>query len=69
MIHVRTGAAALFATLVLAGGARAQSDSVTIKLTLGEAVERALRNSLEIVRASGSVSTSECLESLVGRQL
>ena len=62
MRQLRTGAVALFITLVAAAGARAQLDSTGIKLTLDDAVDRALKNSPEIVRASGSVTTSEWSE-------
>ena len=62
MRQFRAGAVALFITLVAAAGARAQLDSAGIKLTLDDAVDRALKNSPEIVRASGSVTTSEWSE-------
>lgn len=53
------GAVALLLTLSMAPAAQAQSDTATIRLTMQEALDRALRNSPEIVRATGSITTSE----------
>jgi outer membrane protein len=58
---IRNGVVALCATLVAASALHAQ-DSSAVRLTLTEAVERALKNSPDIVRATGAVSTSEWSE-------
>jgi outer membrane protein len=60
MTRDSTGVAALL-TLLLAAGVQAQ-DSAAVKLTLQEAVERALKNSPELVRAAGAIVTSEWSE-------
>ena len=52
------GVAALLA-IVSAGAAHAQSDSAAVRLTLSEAIERALQVSPDIVRARNTVGTSE----------
>jgi outer membrane protein len=54
------GSAALL-TLVLTAGVQAQ-DSAAVKLTLQQAVDRALKNSPELVRAAGAIVTSEWSE-------
>jgi TolC family type I secretion outer membrane protein len=59
MLQFRTGAVALFLTLSIAPAVRAQADSLVTRLTMQEALDRALRNSPEIVRATGSLTTAE----------
>lgn len=58
---LNVGVAALL-TAFSAAGATAQSDSVAVRLSLNEAIERAVRHSPEIVRASNTVGTSEWSE-------
>jgi TolC family type I secretion outer membrane protein len=58
---IKNGVFAFLATLAVVSAARAQ-DSTAVRLTLNEAVERALRNSPEIVRATGAITTSEWSE-------
>lgn len=60
MQRIRTGAVALSLLLTAAAGAHAQSD--TVRVTMAEAIERALRASPQIVRGSGSVATAEWAE-------
>jgi len=56
----RTCAVALSLLLTAAAGANAQSDTVRVSMT--EAIERALRASPQIVRGTGSVATAEWAE-------
>ena len=61
MRKISMGVAALL-TMLSATGAIAQSDTVAVRLSLSEAIERALRNSPEIVRAQNTIGTSEWAE-------
>jgi outer membrane protein len=51
-----------FLTAVSAAGAAAQSDTVAVRLSLNEAIDRAIKNSPEIVRAQNTIGTSEWSE-------
>jgi TolC family type I secretion outer membrane protein len=51
-------AAASLLALVPAAALQAQSDSTVVRLTMAEAIERALRNSPDVIRAEGSVTTT-----------
>jgi len=60
MQRKRAGAVALSLLLTAAGGVHAQSD--TVRVTMADAIERALRSSPLIVRSDGSVATAEWAE-------
>lgn len=61
MIKLMSGAVALL-TALSAAGVAAQTDTVAVRLSLNEAIERALRVSPDIVRAQNTIGTSEWSE-------
>lgn len=58
MKHITNCAVAFALTLASAAAVHAQADPTPIRITMAEAIERALQNSPEMVRANGTLTTT-----------